>query len=653
MGQVQHSRVREDPQEQIRDLQERLAEAEETLHALRSGEVDAVIVSSDGGDRVYTLKGADETYRLFVQEMAEGAVTLTLDGLIVFSNEQFATMLGIPSERLTGARIQDFADGENAIVLSALLEHARAGSRKHELTLTTPGGTKIPVYMAVSLLQQEGIRCICAIVTNLTEHKRNEQIVAAEKLARSILEQAAEAILVADPNGRIIRASSGADLLAGTSTLLHSFDALFQIQTSDTGADYRFDQILAASLEKGMVKGLNATARTYAGKTVEVLVSAAPLSGPQSELLGCVITLTDITEAREASRLLEQAGRRFRRLVESNIVGMLVANEQGVVDANATFLNMLGYSHEDFVEGRIDWPSINPPEFLRPDLESMDLLRKTGAYPPMEKEFTRRDGTRIPVLMGGAVLSFEPQLEWISLVVDITTQRNVESELRRANADLEQFAFSASHDLQEPLRNVSIYSELLAKRFKGKLDGQALEFLSYLTSGARRMEMLIKDLLAYTQVANVETRCEALDANEALTASLLNLKNAVRGSGARVTSDPLPMVRVHKTHLQQVFQNLIGNALKYRSEKKPVVHVSAKRRDGQAIFLVRDNGIGIKPEYQEKIFGVFKRLHSDDEYAGTGIGLAICQRIVERYRGRIWVESKPGEGSTFYFSLPV
>ncbi|HLK66238.1 MAG TPA: ATP-binding protein [Bryobacteraceae bacterium] len=228
------------------------------------------------------------------------------------------------------------------------------------------------------------------------------------------------------------------------------------------------------------------------------------------------------------------------------------------------------------------------------------------------------------------------------------------AELRLANEDLEQFAYSASHDLQEPLRSVRIYSELLAAHCRQKLTANELEFLEFLRTGATRMEMLVRDLLAYTQAARVDEPAETADAAEALQTALAGLAGAISESGATVDAQDLPLVRVHHTHLQLIFQNLVGNAIKYRRKGvTPVVHVSAERQNSNWLFAVSDNGIGIEAEYKERIFGLFKRLHTSDEYSGTGIGLAICQRIVERYHGRIWVDSEPGKGSIFYFTLPA
>lgn len=232
--------------------------------------------------------------------------------------------------------------------------------------------------------------------------------------------------------------------------------------------------------------------------------------------------------------------------------------------------------------------------------------------------------------------------------------REANESLTRSNADLEQFAYSASHDLQEPLRMVATYSEMLQKKFGGKLGPTADQYIDYIVSGAARMEQLLHDLRAFTHVATADADTnEEIDAADAVRNTLAILSAAVEESGASVTCGSLPRVRISRVHLETLFQNLIANAIRYRNGTPPRIHIAAERCDPEWHFSVRDNGIGIDPQYKEQIFGLFKRLHTSTEYPGTGMGLAICQRIVERAGGRIWVESELGRGATFFFTLPI
>jgi light-regulated signal transduction histidine kinase (bacteriophytochrome) len=226
-------------------------------------------------------------------------------------------------------------------------------------------------------------------------------------------------------------------------------------------------------------------------------------------------------------------------------------------------------------------------------------------------------------------------------------------ELARANADLEQFAYSASHDLKEPLRIVALYSQLLHRKYNGQLDANAHEYIDYIFHGARHMEQLITGLLAYTQTTQARRVVEApANAQVVLQRVLRNLEPQMRAQKCTVTFEPLPAVRAHEIHVHQLLQNLIGNAMKYRSDRDPEIKISAERKGFDWVFCVQDNGIGIEPQYTKQIFGIFKRLHGQ-KYPGTGIGLAICQRIIEGYGGEIWVESEPGRGSAFRFTLPA
>jgi signal transduction histidine kinase len=232
-------------------------------------------------------------------------------------------------------------------------------------------------------------------------------------------------------------------------------------------------------------------------------------------------------------------------------------------------------------------------------------------------------------------------------------------ELARSNAELEQFAYMASHDLQEPLRMVIGYLKLLERDYKGRLDADADEFIAYAVDGAARMEALINDLLKYSRMDIQEKTFESIDCAEVLQVVLTNLQLSIEETGTKITSDDLPTLMADEVQLTQLFQNLISNAIKFRGEDPPEIHIGVEQLDRDSddeaahwLFSVCDNGIGIDPKQTERIFMIFQRLHTREEYQGTGIGLAMCKKIVERHGGRIWVESKPGNGSTFYFTIP-
>jgi light-regulated signal transduction histidine kinase (bacteriophytochrome) len=226
-------------------------------------------------------------------------------------------------------------------------------------------------------------------------------------------------------------------------------------------------------------------------------------------------------------------------------------------------------------------------------------------------------------------------------------------ELTRSNAELEHFAYIASHDLQEPLRMITSYMQLLERRYSGKLDDDASEFIGYAVDGATRMQGLINGLLAYSRVARQGEKFKTTDCNAVVESALENLQVSIEESGTEIERGEMPIVMGDETQLVQLFQNLIGNAIKFTDNHKPKIAIHAEQRDGDWLFSVKDNGIGISSENIDRIFMVFQRLHSRKEYPGTGIGLAVCKKIVERHQGQIWVESEPGEGSTFYFTLPM
>jgi PAS domain S-box-containing protein len=274
--------------------------------------------------------------------------------------------------------------------------------------------------------------------------------------------------------------------------------------------------------------------------------------------------------------------------------------------------------------------------------------------------FWRKDGTSFPVVYTSTPIIEEGNI--IGAVVtfrDISERKQAEEELKklsdelaRSNADLQHFAFTASHDLQEPIIVVAGFVKLLAKRYKGKLDEKADEFIDHAINGTERMQVLIKDLLDYSRVGSKGKSYTSIDCLSALDKAVFNLQIAIKESGAVITHDDLPNVMADSLQLARLFQNLISNAIKFRGKEAPKIDISSRQKEDEWIFSIKDNGIGIDPKFSEQIFVMFQRLHTKKEYPGTGIGLATCKKIIEHHGGRIWVESEQGKGSTFYFTIP-
>jgi len=380
---------------------------------------------------------------------------------------------------------------------------------------------------------------------------------------------------------------------------------------------------------------------------------------------------------RRQAEVLSKAEQKFRSLLEAAPDAMIISSEDGRISlVNSQVEVMFGFRREELIGQNIrelvpEWTSLSPLSLDSHGLEH------GGLSSPKELWAVRKNQQRYPVEISLSPLQTEEGLLLTSAIRDITerkkadeairewnttleqrvaerTQELLQSNeaLRQSNDDLNQFAYAASHDLQEPLRMVALYSQMLQRKYASAKDAETDQYVGFIVGGAKRMEMLLKDLLTYSQTGADVGPAQPIDCEPVMKKVLLNLQASIEQSSADISWNPLPTVQAHEVRLVQLLQNIVGNAIKYRSEAPPKIRVSAERRDADWLFVVEDNGIGIEPEYAPQIFGIFKRLHGQT-YPGTGIGLAICQRIVERYSGRIWVESKPGEGSRFYFTLPI
>jgi light-regulated signal transduction histidine kinase (bacteriophytochrome) len=344
---------------------------------------------------------------------------------------------------------------------------------------------------------------------------------------------------------------------------------------------------------------------------------------------------------------------------DSDLV-ILAANERAgeVLDVPADLLRP-GVSFEGIIRNAAERGDYGPGDIDELVAKYCRIARRTEAH---QFERTRPNGTVLeirghPRPGGGFVVTYtdvtaRKQVEEKLAFMNERLQANAE-ELKRSNAELEQFAYIASHDLQEPLRMVASYCQLLQRRYADRLDQDANEFIEFAVDGARRMQQLINDLLAYSQVGSRGNELQPTDCGDAFKEACQNLETAIKETGAEIQCRDLPVAMADRTQVVQLFQNLIGNAIKFRRDEPPRVEVSAKHENGHIQVSVTDNGLGIEPQYADRIFQIFQRLHRSGEYPGTGIGLALCKKIVERHRGHIWFESEPGIGSTFCFTLPA
>jgi chemotaxis family two-component system sensor kinase Cph1 len=428
------------------------------------------------------------------------------------------------------------------------------------------------------------------------------------------------------------------------------------IQRAQKGESIRYDAILSMSKND------------Y--RTMDLMIS--PLKDEKGDVVSLISTASDITDRKRKEgellnlTLLLQAQRRQLDSIVSGIPGIVYMSYTNPDSTQVNFTSryaetMLGYPPHCWDEDLDFWRQVIHPEDydrVSEDYNEVTASKGTGV---LQFRCVTKDGKIIHVDSFASVLVNEKDepIGLCGVLMDVTNRKQTEArllryteDLRRSNEELEQFAYVASHDLQEPLRMVTSYLQLIAQRYSENLDTDALEFIEYAVDGASRMKQLINDLLFYSRVQRSKREFEPMRMATALEQALDNLYFTIEDTQAVITHDEMPDLTGNPAQITQLLQNLIGNALKFRRDDIPKIHISAQQQNNEWVFSVKDNGIGIHQDYKDRIFVIFQRLHNREQYEGTGIGLAICKKIVEKHNGRIWLESELGVGTTFYFTLP-
>jgi len=600
-------------------------------------------------------------YRGLLEAAPDAMVVVNQRGEIVLLNLRAETQFGYRRDELVGQPVTDLiphgfaerliADGTRT-ASEALAQQIGMGI---ELTAHRKDGSVFPIEIMLSPLESDEGILVTAAIRDISVRR------AAEARYRGLLEAAPDAMVVVDQRGQIVLLNLQAEKRFG-----YRRDELIGQQVTNIIPNGFAERLIAdgtrsaaQALAQHIGMGIELIAVRKNGSQFPIELMLSPLENVDGVLVTAAIR--DISVRKKAERHVAEMESRYRGLLEAAPDAMVLVNQRGeLVFVNVQAERQFGYPRDELLGQQVT--NIIPASFgeerIATALQADGAVDQAAGQAAIELVGCHRDGREFPIEVMVSALECADGRQVAVAIRDITARKNTEArllqtmaELNRSNDELGQFAYIASHDLQEPLRMVASYTQLLSKKYKGKLDTQADEFIAFAVDGANRMQHLIQDLLAYSRIDSSAKNQQDTSSEDALARALLNLRVAIEDSSAEVTHDPLPTVIADRVQLTQLFQNLVANAIKYQGPGVPVIHISARKREEKAMFSIKDNGIGIDPKYFEKIFGMFQRLHRREAYSGTGIGLAMCKKIVEQHGGTISVESSLGQGSTFRFAL--
>jgi PAS domain S-box-containing protein len=614
----------------------------------------------------------EEKYRLLIENSHDIIYTLTPEGIFSFVSPGWTILLGHQLNQVTGKSFQQFVHPDDIakcmLFLRAVIENGQRQTGMEYRMIHTDGTWRWHSSNAVPLWDKTGtVIGLQGSATDITKRKNAEEALRKsmqllEKVnfslhdALFIIEADSTKIIDCNPAASEIFGYSREDMLTRSTVFLHANNSLLE--------DFRV-RLQCAIADKGFLFLPEFQMKRKDGTIFFTENSVVPLTDDEGKNIGWVSVVRDITERKHAEETIHENEAMLANLMDNMPVGIQGYDVDGTVFYwNRMSAQIYGYVAEEAIGRKLG--DLIIPEDIKPmyceALAHAATLTQSGEFlPANEVSLLRKDGSRVCVHSIHMAICLPEKTPLLFCIdVDLTERKRAEEalikkseDLARSNTELAQFAYVASHDLQEPLRMMTSYVQLLEMRYKGKLDGDADEFIGYVVEGTKRMKQLLTALLDCSRVGTRDHTLQTVECEKVLENALQNLKMVLDETKGTVTHDPLPAIMADSTQMVQLFQNLICNGLKFHGPQPPLIHVSAKQEGTNWIFSFQDNGIGIDPLYFEKIFVLFQRLHGRDKYPGTGIGLTIAKKIVQRHGGQIWVESEKEKGSIFYFTIPL
>lgn len=611
-------------------------------------------------------------YRVMIENALDAFFLTKPDGTILDANAAACSMFGYSLEEFQCAGRHGIIDSDSPGLTELLLERKEKGKIVCELIGVRKNGEKFPIWVSSVIFKEEGQEeKTFTIIQDITERKRKEQeLQTSEANMRMILDNTDELFIIIDKDLKIINFNKATE---EKSKLLLGVPFERGKSILDSAQPERIPllkQLYAEVLNGAVRRSIVDIPPIHNNSKVVVDIRYSPIY-ENGLVIGIIINIRDVTETKSKEEELLRTNERFffaARATNDAIWDWDIQNDK-VFRVGDGLQNIFGYDKDIAAADEYFWIKRVHPDDLDAMISKREkiLFKTNELYWEDEYRFRKaddtyahvfdkgyiiRDANGSPIRMIGATQDVSQRKETEALLLELNNRlKRRAEELTNSNIELERFAYIASHDLQEPLRMVTSFLQLLKKRYETKLDETATQYIAFAVDGAERMKTLIMDLLDYSRVGSNTEPNENVDLN-LLVEEIRNVfSKAIDDTKANITVSPLPIVKGNRTQLLQLFQNLIGNAIKYQKDKIPVIQINHKEEEEEHLFEIKDNGIGIDPAFHEKIFVIFHRLHSRSEYTGTGIGLAICKKIVERHNGKIWVKSEPGEGSSFFFTL--